>query len=66
MVICVCVCIHVFVHGCEHVHDGLTLAEQLLALSVTPEAMKSYFMTAYLGPGGGVGVGGLVVVCCSQ
>lgn len=29
-------------------HEGWMLAVQLLALSVTPEAMKSYFMTTYL------------------
>lgn len=35
-----------------HVHDGLTLADQLLALYVTPKAMKSYFMTTYQGLSG--------------
>lgn len=60
--IVICVCIHVFVYEYVYVHDGLTLAEQLLALCVTPKAMKSYFMTTYqrlwgVDGGGGCGCG---------
>lgn len=50
----ICVRIHVFVYKCVHVHDGLTVAEQLL----TPKAMKSYFMTTYQGLWGVDGGGG--------
>lgn len=51
MVICECI------HECVRENDGLTLAEQLLALCVTLQAVKSYFMTTYQGRWG-VGDGG--------
>lgn len=61
---CLCTCAHmsadgqvnedikfpcVFLYEWVHVHDGLTLPEQLLALCGNPKAMKSYFMTIYQG-----------------